>query len=56
MSLRTKPPISKDDINYYKSKVNVDHFKKKLDKIAAKEIKKYAKLEDVNANVRSMYN
>jgi hypothetical protein len=53
---RTKPKISNDDIKYYKEKVNVDRFKKKLDKIAAKEIKKYAKLEDVNANTRSLYN
>lgn len=53
---RTKPVISNDDIKYYKDRVNVDRFKKKLDKIAAKEIKKYAKLEDINANVRSIYN
>lgn len=53
---RTKPKISKTDIDYYRNKVNPEHFKKKLEKIAAKEIKKYAKLEEVNANTRSMYN
>lgn len=54
--LREKPTVDKADIDYYRLKVNPDNFKKKLEKIAAKEIKKYAKLEDVNANTRSMYN
>ena len=42
--LRVMPEVNKDDIKEYRAKVNPDHFKKKLQKIAEKEIKKYAGL------------
>lgn len=48
--------VSKEDIDYYRSQVNVAHFKKRLEKIAAKEIKKYARLEEITPETRSIFN
>lgn len=53
---REKPMVDKKDVDYYKVRTDVNNFKRKLEKIAEKEIKRYAKIEDIQGNVRSMYN
>jgi hypothetical protein len=53
---RTNPEINPADAKEYRAKINPSHFKKRLQKIAEKEIKKYARLEDINANTKGVFN
>jgi glycosyltransferase involved in cell wall biosynthesis len=53
---REKPKVDKEDIDFYRLRVNPDNFKRKLQKIADKEIKKYAKFEGVSETTRGVWN
>jgi ATP-dependent Lon protease len=53
---REKPKMDKADIDFYKVRVNPENFKKKLQKIAEKEIKRYARLEDINTQAKGVWN
>lgn len=53
--IKTKPVMTNEEINHYKSRLNVQNFKRKLEKIAAKEINKYARLEDIAPGTRSLF-
>ena len=53
---REKPKMDKADIDFYKVRVNPENFKKKLQKIAEKEIKRYARLEDITTQTKGVWN
>lgn len=53
---RTAPETSKLDIVEYRNRLNPANFKKKLEKIAAKDIKKYARVEDIAEIQRGVWN
>jgi hypothetical protein len=48
--------MDKADIDFYKVRVNPENFKRKLQKIAEKEIKKYARLEDITTQTKGVWN
>ena len=53
---RQKPKMDKAEIDLCKAKVNPDNFKRKLNKIAEKEIKRYAKFEGISENTKGVWN
>ena len=53
--LRTKPEIDEKDVNYYRDRINPSYFKNKLERIAEKEIKKYARLEEITEKTKGVF-
>lgn len=52
---RIKPDIAKDNMDYYLPRISPERFKQKLQKIADKEIKKYAKLDEIDSRIRGVF-
>lgn len=52
---RTRPEVAKDNIEYYTPRVDPLRFKQKLHKIAEKEIKKYARLEEIDQQAKGVF-
>ena len=53
--LKAKPELNKDDLAYYRDRVNPDHFKNRLERIAEKKISKYAKLADIESGDKGVF-
>lgn len=55
-AIRSNQKPDKGVMDFYKVRVNPDNFKKKLQKIADKEIKKYAKFDGISETTKGVWN